>query len=84
MTPNMRVVKRSVDKIDLIKEVLLEFVPKAFPLGKEVHWSHGKYTRSGIVDMHSDYIHRCKDIRVRLRSGSTKWICVTQLHEYPD
>jgi len=79
---NLGVVVGLVEKIKGLKEVLAENIPYAFPAGMAVHWKHGHHTRSGVVDMHSNW--RGSDVRVELSTGSTRWIDVTQLLEFTD
>ena len=77
---NIGVVRGLIEKIDELNELLTEYIPLAFPVGTVVYWDHGPHTRSGTVDMHSNW--RSQDVRVELQTGSTKWINVTQLHSY--
>lgn len=80
MKNKIAVVVGLVDKIDGLKITLMKAVPRAFPIGTVVHWEHGKQIRSGVVDMHSRW--RATEVRVELRTGSTKWIGITQLLEF--
>lgn len=73
-----------IEEIAEKQNVLLAWIPKAFPLGMTVHWDHGDYVRSGVVDAHADWIGRVDELRVELKTGSFRWVGVTQLHEYRD
>lgn len=77
---NMNVVRGAIKKISELNDVLVDFIPLAFPIGTVVSWDHGKHTRSGTVDMHSRW--RGQDVRVELQTGSTKWISITELHSF--
>lgn len=79
------VVLGTIEEIDRLNQVLAEWVPRAFPVGMTVHWDHGSYVRSGVVDFHSGTTFRASELRVSLQSGGSKWLSVTQLHEFsPD
>ena len=75
---NLGVVMGLMEKINDAEKLLLDFIPRAFPIGMRVHWEHGHHIRDGVVDYHSDFIGRAGDVRVELNTGSTTrvyWFC---------
>lgn len=71
---------KKLEKIEELKGEVAGLLQIAFPVNCVVHWNHGTNCRWGIVFRHS--VHRPTEVGVRLQTGATRWIGITELHEF--